>query len=100
MVRAKAPEIVWRIGTTKGARLDMIGRCGPAGASHNLNVVRMMGERMIVLQAGQIVEEGSSEDLFRQPKTEYTAALLAAIPHFEQRHGIFRSALEEQSRFI
>ena len=63
--------------------------------SHDLNVVRMMCERTIVLQAGRIVEEGSSEDLFRQPKTEYTAALLAAIPHFEQRHGIFRSALEE-----
>ncbi|MBJ7251891.1 MAG: ABC transporter ATP-binding protein [Acetobacteraceae bacterium] len=61
--------------------------------SHDLNVVRMMCERTIVLQAGRIVEEGSSEDLFRQPKTEYTAALLAAIPHFEQRHGISRSVL-------
>jgi peptide/nickel transport system ATP-binding protein len=57
--------------------------------SHDLNVVRMMCERTIVLQAGKIVEEGSSEELFREPKTEYTAALLAAIPHFEQRHGIF-----------
>jgi peptide/nickel transport system ATP-binding protein len=63
--------------------------------SHDLNVVRMMCERTIVLQAGRIVEEGSSEELFRQPNTEYTAALLAAIPHFEQRHGIFRSALED-----
>ena len=61
--------------------------------SHDLNVVRMMCERTIVLQAGRIVEEGSSEDLFRQPKTEYTAALLAAIPHFEQRPGISRSVL-------
>jgi peptide/nickel transport system ATP-binding protein len=59
--------------------------------SHDLNVVRMMCERTIVLQAGKIVEEGSSEDLFRQPKAEYTAALLAAIPHFEQRPGISRS---------
>jgi peptide/nickel transport system ATP-binding protein len=64
--------------------------------SHDLNVVRMMCERTIVLQAGRIVEEGSSEELFRQPKTEYTAALLAAIPHFGQRHGIFRSALEDR----
>lgn len=61
--------------------------------SHDLNVVRMMCERTIVLQAGRIVEEGSSEELFRQPKTEYTAALLAAIPHFEQRPGISRSVL-------
>ena len=65
--------------------------------SHDLNVVRMMCERTIVLQAGRIVEEGSSEELFRQPKTEYTAALLASIPHFGQRHGIFRSALEDCS---
>jgi peptide/nickel transport system ATP-binding protein len=50
--------------------------------SHDLNVVRMMCERTIVLQAGKIVEEGPSEVLFHQPKAAYTAALLEAIPHF------------------
>lgn len=51
--------------------------------SHDLNVVRMMCERTIVLRNGEVVEEGLSADLFRAPKSDYTRALLAAIPHFE-----------------
>jgi len=51
--------------------------------SHDLNVVRMMCERTIVLRNGEVVEEGLSADLFRAPKSEYTQALLASIPHFE-----------------
>src|SRR3954465_12400004 len=51
--------------------------------SHDLNVVRMMCERTIVLRNGEVVEEGASADLFKSPKTDYTRALLAAIPHFE-----------------
>ncbi len=51
--------------------------------SHDLNVVRMMCERTIVLRNGEVVEEGRSADLFSQPKSDYTKALIAAIPHFE-----------------
>ncbi|QRE72450.1 nickel ABC transporter ATP-binding protein NikE [Methylobacterium aquaticum] len=50
--------------------------------SHDLNVVRMMCERTLVLQGGRVVEEGVSRDLFRTPRTAYTRELLAAIPHF------------------
>lgn len=50
--------------------------------SHDLNVVRMMCEKTIVLQTGRIVEEGDSGDLFNAPKSPYTQELLAAIPHF------------------
>ncbi|TNC09102.1 ABC transporter ATP-binding protein [Methylobacterium terricola] len=50
--------------------------------SHDLNVVRMMCERTLVLQGGRVVEEGVSRDLFRAPRTAYTRELLAAIPHF------------------
>jgi peptide/nickel transport system ATP-binding protein len=51
--------------------------------SHDLNVVRMMCERTIVLQHGSIVEQGPSDALFQSPQAEYTRELLAAIPHFE-----------------
>ncbi|MDO9712601.1 dipeptide ABC transporter ATP-binding protein [Paracraurococcus lichenis] len=50
--------------------------------SHDLNVVRMMCERTIVLQRGRVVEEGPSEALFRAPQADYTRLLLDAIPHF------------------
>jgi peptide/nickel transport system ATP-binding protein len=48
--------------------------------SHDLNVVRYMSDRMIVLQNGVIVEQGNSENIFRNPQHGYTQNLLAAIP--------------------
>lgn len=51
--------------------------------SHDLNVVRMMCERTIVLRNGRVVEEGRSAELFTSPVAEYTRELLAAIPPFE-----------------
>jgi ABC-type glutathione transport system ATPase component len=51
--------------------------------SHDLNVVRMMCERTIVLRDGRIVEQGESRALFDDPQTEYTRELVAAVPHIE-----------------
>jgi peptide/nickel transport system ATP-binding protein len=50
--------------------------------SHDLNVVRMLCDRLIVLRQGRIVEEGESTRVFQSPAAEYTAQLIAAIPHF------------------
>jgi peptide/nickel transport system ATP-binding protein len=49
--------------------------------SHDLNVVRMMCERTIVLRNGEVVEEGESRELFANPRADYTRELLAAIPN-------------------
>ncbi len=51
--------------------------------SHDLNVVRMMCERTVVLQNGRIVEIGVSQEIFDNPAAPYTRALLDAIPHFD-----------------
>jgi peptide/nickel transport system ATP-binding protein len=51
--------------------------------SHDLNVVRMMCDRTIVLQNGRIVEQGDSRAMFDNPKTAYTRELVDAVPHIE-----------------
>jgi peptide/nickel transport system ATP-binding protein len=51
--------------------------------SHDLNVVRMMCERVVVLRLGKVAEEGAGRALFEAPRTDYTRELLAAIPHFD-----------------
>jgi peptide/nickel transport system ATP-binding protein len=51
--------------------------------SHDLNVVRMMCDTIVVLQQGKIVEAGDSAAVFNQPQAPYTRALLDAIPHFD-----------------
>ena len=49
--------------------------------SHDLNVVRLLCDRVIVMRTGQIVEQGVTERIMRQPEAGYTRDLLAAIPH-------------------
>jgi peptide/nickel transport system ATP-binding protein len=49
--------------------------------SHDLNVVRMMCDRTIVLRAGRIVEQGESRKLFTNPQTDYTRELVEAVPY-------------------
>jgi peptide/nickel transport system ATP-binding protein len=48
--------------------------------SHDLNVVRYMSDRLMVMKAGKIVENGPAADIFLHPKHNYTKELLAAIP--------------------
>ena len=48
--------------------------------AHNLGVVREFAQRVYVMYAGSIVEEGTVEELFDAPKHPYTQALFAAVP--------------------
>jgi peptide/nickel transport system ATP-binding protein len=48
--------------------------------SHDLNVVRMLCERVMVMYLGRIVEQGPTEEIFRTPAHPYTAALIQSIP--------------------
>jgi oligopeptide/dipeptide ABC transporter ATP-binding protein len=48
--------------------------------SHDLNVVRLLCSRIVVMYLGQVVESGTTEQIFNQPRHPYTRALLSAIP--------------------
>jgi microcin C transport system ATP-binding protein len=51
--------------------------------SHDLKVVRALANDVIVMRNGEIVEQGPSEQIFRQPQSDYTRALLSAAFRIE-----------------
>ncbi|BAM86943.1 putative peptide transport fused subunits of ABC superfamily [Bradyrhizobium oligotrophicum S58] len=51
--------------------------------SHDLNIVRLMCDRVMVMRGGRIVEQATVADLFSRPQHAYTKALLDAIPRIE-----------------
>ncbi|MBX9463628.1 MAG: ABC transporter ATP-binding protein [Aquamicrobium sp.] len=46
--------------------------------SHDLKVVRALSNHVIVMRNGKVVEQGSTEQIFENPQTDYTKALIAA----------------------
>ncbi|MEO0896876.1 MAG: ABC transporter ATP-binding protein [Bacteroidota bacterium] len=48
--------------------------------SHDLSVVKFMSDRIMVMQKGKIVELGPSEQIYKEPSSDYTATLISSIP--------------------
>jgi peptide/nickel transport system ATP-binding protein len=58
--------------------------------SHNLGVVARMCERVGVLYAGRLIEEGAARELFSAPRHPYTLALLRCVPRLGMRKDTMR----------
>lgn len=56
--------------------------------THDLGVVANMADRIAVMYAGRIVEIGTAEDVFYNPKHPYTWALLSSMPDIESKERL------------
>ena len=57
---------------------------GIALITHNMGVVARMCDRVIVMRHGEIVEQGSVDDIFYKPQADYTKMLLNAVPRIDE----------------
>ena len=71
-IRGEIIDLLLRIKSEKKLTMIFI--------AHDLAVVRMICDRVIVMQSGKIVEQGPTEKVFFEPEKEYTANLLSAVP--------------------
>jgi len=67
--------------------------------SHDLSVVKHISDNVVVMKKGEIIEFGSVEDVYKNPKEEYTKSLLSSIPitHPSQRKKITTTKLAKQA---
>ncbi len=92
-IEAQVLERVRRVRAGRGAALVLV--------THDLNVVANMAERVLVMKAGHVVEQGVTASVFRRPAIDYTRTLLAAAldlsgapPRVDERAGALVVARE------
>ncbi len=73
-IQAQIIELLKRINAQKGTAILFI--------SHDLAVIRSLCSRVVVMNKGRIVESGPVEEVFNNPKEEYTKHLIGSIPKF------------------
>ncbi|WP_323039402.1 ABC transporter ATP-binding protein [Gemmobacter sp.] len=54
--------------------------CAFIFVSHDLNLVRLISDRLLVMHRGKVVEQGNARQVFEAPQHDYTKRLIAAIP--------------------
>lgn len=77
-VQAQIVDLLKRINREKHTTILFI--------SHDLSLVKQLCKKVIVMQKGNLVEYGDTEQIFYHPQEEYTQKLIAAIPRVERKH--------------
>ena len=62
--------------------------------THNLGVVARYAQRVAVMYAGKIIETGSAEEIYHNPKHPYTRGLLNSVPRLDERERTRLEAIE------
>ena len=71
-IQAQILKLLQKINREKGTTILFI--------SHNMNVVKKLCSRVLVMRKGVLVEQGTVDEIFYHPREEYTQKLIAAIP--------------------
>ena len=71
-IQAQILDLMQKLGREYGLTMLFV--------SHDLAVVRHLADRILVLYKGQVVEQGTGDDLFERPQQAYTQQLLKSIP--------------------
>lgn len=79
-IQAQILELINRIKAERNLSVIFI--------THNLGVVANMADRIAVMYAGKIVEYGTSDDVFYDPRHPYTWALLSSMPDLETKEKL------------
>jgi oligopeptide/dipeptide ABC transporter ATP-binding protein len=80
-IQAQYLEVLKEIQQESGVALIFV--------THNLGIVAKMCDKMAVMYAGKIVEQGSVRDLFRSAKHPYTQALLGSMPKLGSKDPLY-----------
>ena len=91
-IQAQIIDLMIRLKEDFGAAIMMI--------SHNLGVIAAMAQRIVIMYAGRVVEEGPTREVFKDPRHPYTKGLLRSIPRLGQRSGQGRQRLAEISGMV
>ncbi len=84
LVQSQIIALLKRLHKEKGVTVVLI--------SHDLALVSQIADKIGIMYAGQLVEIGSTQDIYRKPKHPYTQALIAAVPRLHSN--------EKKIRFI
>ena len=75
-IQAQVLELMQRAAKEVGASLIVI--------THNLGVVARYADRVNVMYAGKIIERGTAQDIYKNPKHPYTLGLLRSVPRLDE----------------